>query len=65
MARQGDKVKVHIVKVIPNEECVPKHKLLVMDMRFSTTKRRHKKFEPRVCVWKLKEEQTCEEYTDE
>jgi len=22
----------------------------------------HKKFEPRVRVWKLKEEQTCEEY---
>ena len=33
-----------------------------MDMRFNTTKRRHKNFEPRVRVWKLKEEQTCEEY---
>jgi len=31
-------------------------------MRFNTTKRRHKKFEPRVCAWKLKEEQTCEEH---
>ena len=47
MVRQRDKVKV-----IPNEECVPKHKLLVMDMCFNTTKRRHKKFEPRVRVWK-------------
>jgi len=62
MVRQGDKIKVHNVKVIPNEECVRKHKLLVMDMQFNTTKRRHKKFEPRVRVWKLKEEQTCEEY---
>jgi len=62
MVRQRDKVEVCNVKVIPNEECVPKHKLLVMDMRFNTTKRRHKKFEPRVRVWKLKEEQTCEEY---
>ena len=26
---QEDKAKVHNVKVIPNEECVPKHKLLV------------------------------------
>ena len=25
MARQGDKVKVRNVKVIPNEECVPEH----------------------------------------
>jgi len=48
MIRQGDKVKVHNVQVIPNEECVPKHKLLVMDMRFNTTKRQQKKFEPRV-----------------
>jgi len=32
---------------------VPKHKLLVMDMRFNTRKRRHKKFEPRICAWKL------------
>jgi len=44
MVRQGDKVKVRNVKVIPNEECVPKHKLLVKDMRYNTTKRRHKKF---------------------
>jgi len=62
MVRQREKVKVHNVMVIPNEECVPKHKLLVMDMRFNTTKRRHKKLEPRMRVWKLKEEQTCEEY---
>jgi len=34
MVRQGDKVKVCNVKVIPSEECMPKHKLLVMDMRF-------------------------------
>jgi len=39
MVRQGDKVKVHNVKVISNEECVPKHKLLVMDMWFNTTTR--------------------------
>ena len=60
MVRQGDKGKVRNVKVIPNEECVPKHKLLVMDMRSNTTKRQHKKFQPRVHVWKL-EEQNCEE----
>jgi len=62
MVRQGDKVKVCNITVIPNEECVPKHKLLVMDIGFNTTKRRYQKFEPRVRVWKLKEEQTCEEY---
>jgi len=50
MVRKGDEFKVHNVKVIPNQECVPKHKQSVMDMWFNTTKRRHKKFEPRVRV---------------
>ena len=60
--QQEDKAKVRNVKVTPNEECVPKHNLLVMDMQFNTTKRWHKKFEPSVHVRKLKEEKTCEEY---
>ena len=59
MVRQEDKAKIRNVKVITSEECVPKHKLLVMDMRFKATKRRRRKFEPRVRVWKLKEEKTC------
>ena len=62
LVRQEDKAKVCNVKVISNEECVPKHKLLVMDMWFKATKTWHGKFEPRVHVWKLKEEETCEEY---
>ena len=41
---------------------MPKHKLLVMDMWFKATKSWRRKFEPRVHVWKLKEEKTCEEY---
>ena len=41
---------------------MPKHKLLVVDMGFNRTKRWCKKFEPRVRVWKVKEEKTCEEY---
>ena len=62
MVWQEDKAKIRNVKVITSEECVPKHKLLVMDMRFKATKRRRRKFEPRVRAWKLKEEKTCEEY---
>jgi len=60
--RQEDKAKVRNVKVITSEECVPKHKLLVVDIWFKATKRRRRKLEPRVRVWKLKEEKTCEEY---
>jgi len=62
MDRQEDKAKVRNVKVISSEECVPKHKLLVMDMWFKATKSWRRKFEPTVRVWKLKEEKTCEEY---
>jgi len=62
MVRQEDKAKVRNVKVISNEECVPKHKLLVMYMWFKARKSWRRKFEPRVRVWKLKEEKTCEEY---
>jgi len=43
---QQDKATVCSVKVIPNEECAPKHKLSVMDMSFNTTKRWHMQFEP-------------------
>jgi len=62
MVRQKDKAKVRNIKVISSEKCVPKHKLLVMDMWFKATKSWRRKFEPRVLVWKLKEEKTCEEY---
>jgi len=58
IVRQEEKAKVQNVKVIPNEECVPKHKSLVMDMQYSTRKRRRKKFEPRVRVWKLRRKKT-------
>ena len=53
IVQHEDKAKVRNVKVIPSEECLPECKLLVMDMQCNTTKRGHKKFEPRVCVWKL------------
>ena len=38
MVRHEDKTKVRDVKVISSEECVPKRKLLVMDMWFKATK---------------------------
>jgi len=60
MVRQEDKAKVRNIKVISSEECVPKHKLLVMDMWFKATK--SSKFKSSVRVWKLKEEKTCDEY---
>ena len=46
MVWQEDKAKVRNVKVISSEECVPKHKLLVMDMWFKATKSWRRKFKP-------------------
>jgi len=37
IVRQEDKAKVLNFRVIANEECIPKHKLSVMDMWFNTT----------------------------
>jgi len=55
-------IMINIIFVIYLKLLELMNKLLVMDMRFNTTKRRHKKFEQRVRVWKLKEERICEEY---
>ena len=55
MVRQRGKARVRNAMVIPNEECMPKHKLLVTAMRFHATKRRHEMFELSIRVWKLKE----------
>jgi len=38
IVRQEEGAKVRNVKVILNEECVPKHKLPVMDMQLNTTR---------------------------
>jgi len=38
MVWQEDKAKVRNVKVISSEECVPKHKLIVMEMWFKGQK---------------------------
>jgi len=44
VVQQEDKAKVHNVKVISSGECVPKHKLLVMDRWFKASKSWHRKF---------------------
>ena len=50
IVQQEDKAKIRNAKVTQNEECVSMHKSSVMDMRFNTTKRRRKRFEPRMHI---------------
>ena len=46
------------VKVIPGEEVVLQHQLLVCDMRINVPPKSKRKFTPRLKVWKLKDPQT-------
>ena len=50
------------IKVIPSEECVPQHKLLIRELRLKTPKPHPKPFSPKLCHWKLKEPTVQEEY---
>ena len=60
---------MHDVKVIPNEECVTQHKLLVCDARIVKKEDQCKKFVPKRCVWKLQQADLhgkfCETFTGE
>ena len=50
------------IKVIPSEECVPQHKLLICELRLKTLKPHPKPFSPKLCYWRLKEPTVQEEY---
>ena len=57
------------VKVIPIEECVAQHKLLVCDTRIAKNEDRCEKFVAKRRVWKLQEadlgDKLCETFTGE
>ena len=50
------------IKVIPSEECVPQHKLLICELRLKTPKPHPKPFSPKLRYWKLKEPTVQQEY---
>ena len=50
------------IKVIPSEECVPQHKLLICELRLKTPKPHPKPFSPKLRYWRLKEPTVQEEY---
>ena len=50
------------IKVIPSEECVPQHKLLICELRLKTPKPHPKPFSPKLRHWRLKEPTVQEEY---
>ena len=54
LVRKRDFKLVKNVKVVPNEECVSQHKLLIADTLISAPLPKRRKFIPKCRVWKLK-----------
>lgn len=54
MVRKRDRKHVWDVKVIPSEECVQQHKLLVCDLRLGKLDLKRRVYVPRRKVWKLR-----------
>ena len=50
------------IKVIPSEECVPQHKLLICDLQLKIPKSRRPTFTPKLRTWKLKDPILQEEF---
>ena len=50
------------IQVIPSEECVPQHKLLICELWLNTPKPHPKPFSLKLHYWKLKEPTVQEEY---
>ena len=57
--------KLHLVKdinVIPGEECITQHRLLICDLKLKISKNDEKKFAPKLRTWKLKDPSIKETY---
>ena len=62
MVKRQDRAKVKDVKVLPSEECVQQHRLLVVDLALRSRRAPRKKHVPRLKIWKLKEANIGEEF---
>jgi len=62
LCRACDRSMIRDVKILPNEICVPKHKLLVMDMKIKDVKKVSRQFGPKLKIWRLQNEQIKDEF---
>ena len=53
--RSGLRKLIKDVKVIPNEECMPQHKLLVCTFNINIPPKPKRKFTARLRTWKLRD----------
>ena len=52
------------VKVIPTEECVQQHNLLICDFTVCIPSAKKRKFTPRICTWKLRDPAVSKDFHD-
>ena len=52
------------VKVIPTEECVQQHNLLICDFTVCIPSAKKRKFTPRIRTWKLRDPAVSKEFQD-
>ena len=50
------------IKIIPGEECITQHHLLICDLKLKISKNTEKKFAPKLRAWKLKDPSMKEAY---
>ena len=65
LVRKSNRKLVKDTKVIPSEECVQQHKLLICDVILKGGRTNRRRYVPRRRVWKLKDEAVREVYRDE
>ena len=56
LVRKSDFKQVRNIKVIPGEEVVTQHRLLVTDVKWKFVKQTKKTFTPKLRTWKLKDQ---------
>ena len=55
---------VNDVKVIPTEECVQQHNLLICDFTVCISPAKKRKFTPRIRTWKLRDPAVSKDFQD-
>ena len=64
LVRKSDFKQVRNIKVIPGEEAVTQYRLLVTDMKWKFLKQTKKTFTPKLCTWKLKDQNVTNLFKD-
>ena len=65
LVRRSDFKLVRDIKVIPGEQVVTQHQMLVSDIEWKFTKQNKKSFAPKLCAWKLKDQDVVHKFQDE